>query len=60
MEINGFRGQLITADHAGSRGFFASLERFRAGVYVNFLGADRSLAGSARRTETPSTTGWRA
>jgi FAD/FMN-containing dehydrogenase len=27
-------------DIAWTRGFFASLERFRDGVYVNFLGAD--------------------
>jgi len=46
-------------DIAWTRGFFASLDRFRDGVYVNVSAPTRSLSGSARRTETPSTTGWR-
>ena len=41
-------------DIAWTRGFFAALDRFRDGVYVNFLGADEGPTESARRTETPS------
>ena len=36
-------------DMAWTRRFFSSLDRFHNSVYVDFLGAERSLTGFARR-----------
>jgi hypothetical protein len=44
-------------DTAWSKGFFAALDRFRQGVYVNFLDADEAPDRIREPTATP-TNGW--